>query len=123
MGSDLVFRHLPDALIREVHGAAVTLSLAVGAQDALLAGLPARFVAGLAVRSRPDARLLEALFALNGIERLADGSVPLEVWLRNAALLSPSREESKVFERALGALRIEPGGQGAEPRKKAPAWQ
>jgi WD40 repeat protein len=36
MGSALVFRHLSDALIREVHEAAVTLSFAVGAQDETL---------------------------------------------------------------------------------------
>ncbi len=100
----MTFTHLPHAQILEVHQAAVDMGLAAEGQSALLAGLPPAFIAGLNVHARKDAELLDTLFALNAIECLEGGAVPLEVLLRNVRHFSRERPESVVFERALSIL-------------------
>lgn len=44
------------------------------------------------------------LYALNRIVNMADGSVPLKIWLKNAVALSSGMPEAHVFHRALAQL-------------------
>ena len=131
---------LPDALLRELHVAAISAGLD---RETVVARLDRRLVASFRKASAPSAQIWEDLAALNDIGALADGSVPLRTWLETARHLAAPRRESAVFERALDALdaldaRValerEPivppmtaqsvasttGGAPAEPRKKAP---
>jgi hypothetical protein len=116
------FRHLPDEQLRQIHRAALALSLAQS-QDALLNGLSPVFVASLEVRGRPDAQLLDTLFALNTTESLEDGSVPLQIWLSNAIRLSEEKPGVEVFARALatigGSVPLAPLVAPAKP----PPWR
>ena len=84
--------------ILELHAAVVSARLA-GSRVALLAGLDAALVASLPQAAAPSEQILADLDALNGAGRLADGMVPLDVWLRNAAALTGSRGEAEIFRR------------------------
>jgi hypothetical protein len=87
-----------------LHHTAVSLGLAAK-RSTLLSGLPADVVADLPTADSAGAQLLADLGALNARRPLADGSVPLEIWLQNAVTLSGSRTEAKVFSRALDLAR------------------
>lgn len=52
----------------------------------------------------PIAQLNIDLSKLNKTARLADGTVPFQIWLRNAALMTTGTEQNKVFQRALDDL-------------------
>ena len=96
------YHHLSDDQIQAIHAAAVATDLAAQ-QDALLAGLPPTYTATLTQSGPPAARLLQTLHALNAVSALADGTVPLAVWLRNAATLASAYAEGRLFEDALNA--------------------
>lgn len=67
-------------------------------RDALLSGVLASFKASLPVSPAPSSQVLCDLDALNAAGTLADGSVPLSLWLVNAATLAGDRPEGTVFE-------------------------
>lgn len=94
---------LPADRIQALYEAAITCGLA-SQQDALLAGLPAAYTATLPHSGPPAARLLQTLHALSGVPALADGTVPIEIWLRNAMLLSKGRHDERIFEAVLAIL-------------------
>lgn len=96
-------RHLTHEQLLRVHQAITELHLA-GEQTPLLSGIPAEYVATLPSGS-PSASLLQRLNVLNEVVALNDGSVPLEMLLRNASLLAGPRVQSAVFEDALSELR------------------
>lgn len=98
------FRHLDDDTLKRVKGAILSGGLATQA-DALLAGIDPRWVATLAAPPQPMARLLATLQALNTVQALPDGQVPLATWLQNAADLVWGRPEAAVFEEARDRLR------------------
>lgn len=97
--------------IRELHAAALSADL-VESRVALLAGIDGGFVAGLPLAPNPGAQLLVDLDALNKAGALADGTVPLQIWLDNAAHLAAARGEAAIFARIrrdeLGAMRTSP---------------
>ena len=97
--------------ILELHAAAVT-SLAES-REALLSGIPAAFVASLPGASSPADRILRDLGALNDVGELADGTVPLALWLRNALALAGGRMEAAVFRQALEQCPGASHGQAA----------
>jgi hypothetical protein len=66
-------------------------------RDVLLAGIDQKFVASLALVAAPGPQILMDLNALNAVEGLDDGSVPLIIWLRNAWLLVLPERQSAVF--------------------------
>ncbi len=66
------------------------------------------FVASLPTESTPTAQLLSDLRALNAIEVLEDGTVPVRIWLMNARTLASSRRESVIFQRALDRISQNP---------------
>jgi hypothetical protein len=85
--------------------AAVRAGLAApGNRASLLAGIDRHFVARLPAAADPGAQLLSDLQTLNGIERLADGTVPLRIWLSAAAALASGTDEARSFRRALDQL-------------------
>src|SRR5438552_3525702 len=100
----ILFKHLPDDRIQAIYAAAVATGLA-SQQDALLAGLPPAYTATLPSSGAPAARLLHALHALNAVPELADGMVPIAVWLRNAATITATQSEQQIFQSALDELQ------------------
>lgn len=47
-------------------------------------GIPISYFGGLPINPSPDTQLELDLTNFNTVERLADGTIPLEIWLRNA---------------------------------------
>jgi endonuclease G, mitochondrial len=94
--------HLPQTRIQEVQVALLSLPLTYDSptRAALFTGINAQFVALLPTGLPPAIQLLSDLGRLNAIERLSDGTVPLEIWLSNAGLLAGPTEAAKVFHKA-----------------------
>ncbi|MFO0592450.1 MAG: hypothetical protein U0441_33210 [Polyangiaceae bacterium] len=86
--------------LQEVHAAAIR------AQIPHAAGLRAEFTATLALPgdASESARLLASLQAMNDIDVLADGSVPMRDWLHAAISLAGPREEGVTFTGALESM-------------------
>lgn len=97
--------------ILELHAAAVDAGLS-GSRIALLSGVPPAFVASIPEVALPNEQLLADLSALNSAGRLADGTLGMEVWLKNAAMLTRARSVHLVFERYLVGLERATLGQG-----------
>lgn len=89
--------------VLDVHAAALQVGLAQS-RTAMLSGINLGFVAGLTIASSPGAQLLQDLQELNRVGALADGTVPLKIWLKNAMTLSAFRRETAVFVRALDQI-------------------
>src|SRR5689334_4541992 len=94
---------LRPSTILGLHEAGVRTGL-TGRRTALLAGIDPRIVMSLETLPDPASQLLADLNTLNQIERLPDGSVPLESLLQHATLLVRPRADAAVFERALVEL-------------------
>lgn len=108
---------LDEALLRRVHGAAVSAGLA-SSRVALLAGISHAFVASLPTAASPGEQLLLDLHHLNDVDRLLNGQQPIASWLQNAALLAGPRREAAVFREALERIRRparSAGTDGAPP--------
>ncbi|MGH9966691.1 MAG: trypsin-like peptidase domain-containing protein [Pyrinomonadaceae bacterium] len=74
-------------------------------RGALLQFISNQFIAGLPIGGLPAAQLLSDIGRMNKVERLANGDVPLQIYLRNAALLlSAAEEEQKVIRTALDQI-------------------
>lgn len=97
-----------------LHGAALSARLG-GRRAGLLAGVEAGFVATLPQAATPGEQLLTDLDELNAVRALADGSVPLAIWLGNAVRLAGGRVEVTIFERALDRVREETCAQVPVP--------
>ena len=85
--------------------AAVISARLSGGRGGLVAGIPAEFVASLPDAKAAGEQVLTDLDALNTAGALANGSVPLVIWLSNAIALSGGRQEARVFEEALERCR------------------
>ena len=90
---------LDQTTILELQEAAVSAHLSRG-RDALLVGIDVRFVASLALSTSPGTQILLDLGALNTAGALIDGTVPLHIWLTNAARSAGPRQEAAIFARA-----------------------
>lgn len=86
--------------ILKLHGAVLSSGL-VDSREALLAGVQGNFIAGLASAATPSAQILRDLTALNEAGTLQDGSIPLELWLRNAIQLAGPLTASAIFRKTL----------------------
>lgn len=62
------------------------------------------FVSMLPICLTPDAQIASDLDMLNKAHTLADGSVPLRIWLENAVVLTQDRWWREVFRRALACV-------------------
>lgn len=65
----------------------------------LLNGILPIYVANLNLLPSPALQLRSDFNSMNSTERLADGSVPLVTWLRNAAALSAGLPDAEVFRK------------------------
>lgn len=93
---------LSQARLDEIVSAFLELPLPVTqARPVLLSGLPPQFIAQLQDGLVPLLQLRYDLGRLNQVDRLANGLVPLEVWLHNVVQLSATTEQQKVFQAAL----------------------
>ena len=98
---------LSDARLDDIKGALETGLLASGSlyqgnvRLLLARGLDLHFLAGLPVIAAPGLQLDSDLSIFNSVERLVDGSVPLEIWLRNAARMLRAQKEVAVLQQAL----------------------
>jgi hypothetical protein len=90
--------------ILELRGAVISARLA-RRRDALLAHLPPEFTDSLPVAGIPGDQILMDLVALHAAGELIDGSLPLAIWLKNAAQLCGGQQEEKVFTEALERVR------------------
>lgn len=80
-----------------------------GSRRSLLAGLPPDFVATLPTTGVPGEQTLCDLDSLSSAGTLADGTVPLLMWLQNASDCAGGRAEGEIFARMRESLlRSEP---------------
>lgn len=96
-------KYLSPDEIQQIHETSVALDLAKK-RNSLLSGIPIDFVNSISTDPAPASQLLLDLNTLNSIEKLADGSIPLQLWLKNAVVLSSSRKQKAIFTKALRKL-------------------
>lgn len=105
----MMTNHLTPAQMHEIADAVVSGGLATAdARDLLLATINPGYVVSLPIRSGVLDQILSDLHELNSVERLADGQVPLRIWLENGVqrLRRTSRSEQAVFQRLLDAVPV-----------------
>lgn len=91
-------------------------------RDALLSGLPPALVANLPRARRLSEQLLIDLHALNDLEPLSDGSVPLHRWLQNALAVAAPSPRSRVLSTCLRSL-ILPSELSLRPSRPRRRWR
>ncbi|MEU5208552.1 trypsin-like peptidase domain-containing protein [Streptomyces sp. NPDC020742] len=105
----------PDG-IRQVLDAAVETGLAdPSVRPLLLDGIMPRYRGTLPLHPAPGRQVHSDLNAMNRVERLVDGSVPLEIWLRNAVAETTEAGPLAVFQRALDEVARTAGGEPEVP--------
>ena len=87
----------------------------------LLDGINARYRAyHLPIAGEPGQQILSDLARMNDVEQLADGSVPLQIWLQNAVYLTRDLgNAAKVFNSLLAVINRKVTGQPAIPQPAA----
>ncbi|MFJ3906011.1 trypsin-like peptidase domain-containing protein [Streptomyces sp. NPDC090025] len=83
----------------------------------LFAGVKDHFWMSLPPLPSPRAQLTADLATLNHVERLMEGEVPLELWLRNAIGLADEPGPVAVFQRALDRVVRDAAGEPELPAK------
>jgi V8-like Glu-specific endopeptidase len=98
--------YLTGAEIDELTNAAVGGDLVDTERKLLLVGIPKTFASGMDTVGNKRSQFKLDVVNLNRVERLADGTVPLLAYLRNAAaeLRQLDRTEAEVFERTLARV-------------------
>ncbi|MBT2406163.1 MULTISPECIES: trypsin-like peptidase domain-containing protein [unclassified Streptomyces] len=81
----------------------------------LLDGILPRYKGTLPLLPGPGQQVHSDLNEMNRVERLIDGSVPLEIWLRNAVAQTTQAEPLAVFQRALDAVARDAAGEPDVP--------
>jgi V8-like Glu-specific endopeptidase len=105
-------QHLPSSRIEEIAKAAQELGLlGTSTREILWEDINPAFRYAIPDRGTPGGQLLTDLSRLNQTERLLDGTVPLEQWLRQAFRLSGLDERAVIFQRALDELAVRTSGQ------------
>ena len=104
--------YLDQVQMRELRGAATKAGFADPAiRNALLDGVHRQFRDLLPVVAAPALQLRADLRACNEADRLVDGSVPLEAWLRNAVELTQTEGLAMVFHRYLDHVAAAAAGE------------
>lgn len=104
-----------------VRNAALEAGLAENTVRPLLfAGTTAHFRASLPTMDTPLRQLHSDLHAMNQVERLIDGTVPLEVWLRNAIAQTVEAGPLTVLQRALDDVARDAAGEPDLPVEMMP---
>lgn len=111
----------PEDVVR-VRNAALEAGLAEHTVRPLLfAGITAHFRASLPTMDSPLRQLHSDLHTMNEVERLIDGTVPLEVWLRNAIAQTVEAGPLTVLQRALDGVARDAAGEPELPAEVMPA--
>ncbi|MFD9030132.1 trypsin-like peptidase domain-containing protein [Streptomyces sp. NPDC059567] len=104
-----------------VRNAALEAGLAENAVRPLLfAGITAHFRASLPTMDTPLRQLHSDLNTMNQVERLIDGTVPLEVWLRNALAQTVEAGPFTVLQRAMDDVARDSAGEPDMPPEMMP---
>jgi hypothetical protein len=90
-----------EKLLLELHSAAIDAKLE-SSRDALMSGINSAHVASIPRDATPSAQLL--LDLRGHCVELADGSVPLKTWLKNALSIAGERLDVTCFKQALTVL-------------------
>ncbi|MFF5970785.1 trypsin-like peptidase domain-containing protein [Streptomyces sp. NPDC012769] len=102
--------------LRAVENAAVEAGLADRElRGRLFAGVKDHFRAALPPRPTPFTQVQSDLRTMNRVERLMEGEVPLELWLRNAIALAAEPGPVAVFQRALDHVVRDAAGEPELP--------
>ncbi|NXY94949.1 trypsin-like peptidase domain-containing protein [Streptomyces sp. BR123] len=81
----------------------------------LFSGIMPRYRAALPILAAPVVQVQSDLNEMNQVERLVDGTVPLEAWLRNAAAQTLQAAPRAVFQRALDEVVRDSAGEPDVP--------
>ncbi|MFY9621498.1 MAG: trypsin-like peptidase domain-containing protein [Pyrinomonadaceae bacterium] len=116
-----MFAHLTRELVAEIRNVFTEFNLSYDLEwrPILLHGINRQFVGWLQNFKSDLTQLSGDLNAMNSVERLADGTIPLQIWLRNAVEQLSHIDKTKVFSRALDELnnRMSTAGPISEPAK------
>lgn len=112
----MIFKYLTDDQLYEVQQAAVDSGLAAE-RTALLAPIDPAYVGGIPQAGATLAQLTIDLNRLNSTRRLTDGSIPLQAWLRQAAMLRPNQEAQTVFRKHGDIVRQMASGEPQDSPK------
>ena len=109
-----MFSYLTADEIDEIVTAAIAVGLTDGGSRTILfSQINPTYWMTLMIVPVPRNQLLLDLTSMNGIERLADGTVPLAQWLRRASAQAAGRVEQAIFQRYLA--QVEQRSAGAPP--------
>ncbi|WP_225802812.1 trypsin-like peptidase domain-containing protein [Streptomyces sp. NK15101] len=112
---------LPQEELVRVRNAAMEAGLADRAlRPALLKGVPGYFTATLEPLADPREQTHADLDAMNQVERLLDGLVPLEIWLHNAVEQTREPGPRAVLQGALDAVARAITGEAELPAEMMP---
>ncbi|MER5205545.1 trypsin-like peptidase domain-containing protein [Streptomyces sp. NPDC002825] len=112
---------LPQEELVRVRNAALEAGLADRAlRPALLKGIPGHFTATLEPLDDPLEQAHADLNAMNQVERLVDGLVPLEIWLHNAIEQTHEQGPRAVLQGALDAVARVITGEAELPAEMMP---
>ncbi|MEU0398834.1 trypsin-like peptidase domain-containing protein [Streptomyces sp. NPDC006197] len=112
---------LPQAELVRVRNAAMEAGLADRAlRPTLLKGVPGYFTATLEPLEDPREQTHADLDAMNQVERLLDGLVPLEIWLHNAIEQTREPGPRAVLQGALDAVAHAITGEAELPAELMP---
>ncbi|MFO0761427.1 MAG: effector-associated domain EAD1-containing protein [Byssovorax sp.] len=93
-------KHFSTDEILTLHRAAVQVGLGAH-RGTLLGDIHPGFVASMAIAASPSTQILTDLHALNDVEKLTDGTIPMAVWLKHAVEIVSPRPEEEIFRRHL----------------------
>lgn len=108
--------------ILKLHAAVVSAQLAAS-REVLLVGIDPGIVVGLPTAANRSDQILHDLGALNEARELADGTIPLAAWLRNAIARAGGKTEGAVFSRALERCDITSTPGHAAPLRPFPGLE
>jgi V8-like Glu-specific endopeptidase len=86
----------------------------------LVRGIPFQYISALPEVGAPALQLSTDLMLFNNVERLADGSAPLEIWLRNAVNLLRTQVEAAPLQQALDKVSARVSGAPPVQNPTAP---
>jgi hypothetical protein len=108
--------HISTDRLYEVRDAALGAGLADPQMRPLLfEGVLPLFVAGLPILPQPGQQVFADLVRMNAVDRLVDGGVPLELWLRNAVRQTTEAAPREVLASALEEVSAAAAGEPPVP--------
>ena len=103
--------YLDHAQLDAVRAAAIPSFADPLSRQLLFEGVMPEYVATLPLLPAPAAQIDFDLMKLNAVERLVDGTVPLQIWLHNAGRRTLEQGRRTVFEQALDTVTRQATGR------------